>query len=52
MTEDRQMVMMAVLEGKLDPSHITMEELHELEDAVFEAIAEKRSPFQTYEVLQ
>lgn len=52
MTEDRQMVVMAVLEGKLDASHITMEELRELEEAVFEAVADKRSHFQTFEVMQ
>lgn len=52
MTEDRQMVVMAVLEGKLDASHITIEELRELEEAVFEAVADKRSHFQTFEVMQ
>ena len=52
MTEDRQMVMMAVIEGKLDASHVTWEEIEELQDAVFEAIAAKKSPFQTFEVLQ
>lgn len=52
MTEDRQMVMMAVLEGKLDASHVTYEEIMELQDRVFEAIADRKSPFQTFEVLQ
>lgn len=52
MTEDRQMVMMAVLEGKLDASHVTMDEIRELENAVFEAIATRKSPFETYEVMQ
>lgn len=52
MTEDRQMVMMAVLEGKLDASHVTMEEIQELEDRVFEAIANKKTPFDTWETLQ
>jgi hypothetical protein len=52
MTEDRQMVMMAVIEGKLDASHVTMEEIQELEDRVFELIADRKSPFQTWETLQ
>ena len=29
MTEERQMVMQAVLDGKLDASHVTMEEIKE-----------------------
>ncbi len=52
MTEDRQMVMMAVLEGKLDASHVTWEEIEELQDGVFEAVAAKRTPFETFEVIQ
>jgi len=52
MTEDRQMVMMAVLEGKLDASHVTYEEVMELQDRVFEAIAERKTPFETWETLQ
>jgi hypothetical protein len=52
MTEDRQMVMMAVIEGKLDASHVTMEEIQELEDRVVELIADRKSPFQTWETLQ
>lgn len=52
MTEDRQLVMMAVLEGKLDSSHVTLEEIQELEEAVFEAIASKKTVFDTYEVMQ
>ena len=45
MTDERQMVVMAVLEGSLPVSMITDEELTELEEAVMDAIAEKRSPF-------
>lgn len=52
MTEDRQMIMMAVLEGKLDASHVTMEEVQELQDTVFELIADRKTPFQTWETLQ
>jgi hypothetical protein len=52
MTEDRKMVMQAVLEGKLDASHVTMEEIKELEETIFELIADRKSPFQTWETLQ
>jgi hypothetical protein len=52
MTEDRKLVMQAVLEGKLDPSHVTMEELHEVEEVLFELIADRKTPFQTHETLQ
>ena len=52
MTEERQMVMQAVLDGKLDASHVTMEEIQELEERVFELIADRKTPFQTWETLQ
>lgn len=41
MTEERQLVVMAVLEGSLPVSMITEEEVEELHDIVFEAIAQK-----------
>jgi hypothetical protein len=52
MTEDRKMVVMAVIEGHLDESHITLEEIQEVEDIVFELIAGKKTPFQTWDTLQ
>jgi hypothetical protein len=52
MTEDRQMIMQAVLEGKLDESHVTYEEVMELQDRVFELIASRKTPFQTWDTLQ
>ena len=52
MTEQRRMVMIAVLEGKLDASHVTMDELHEVEETLFELIADRKTPFQTWETLQ
>lgn len=52
MTEERQLVMTAVLEGKLDPGYVTMEELREVEEILFELIADRKSPFQTWETLQ
>lgn len=45
MTEDRQLVVMAVLEGKLPAYMITDEELAELEEAVMDAVAEKKNPY-------
>jgi hypothetical protein len=52
MTEERQMVMQAVLDGKLDASHVTMEEIQELEERIFELIADRKTPFETWETLQ
>jgi hypothetical protein len=42
MKQDRQLVVMAVLEGKLPVSMITEEELDELHEAVFDAVAIKK----------
>ena len=42
MKQDRQLVVMAVLEGKLPVSMITEEELNELHEAVFDAVAIKK----------
>lgn len=52
MTDERRLVMIAVLEGKLSPEHVTMEELYEVEDRLFELIADMKTPFQTWETLQ
>jgi hypothetical protein len=52
MTEDRAMIMQAVLEGKLPPDSVTMEELNEVEDTIFEIIAERQTPFETFQVMQ
>jgi hypothetical protein len=52
MSEERQLVMQAVLEGKL-PSHaVTLEELQEVEEILFELIADRSTPFQTWSTLQ
>lgn len=42
MTEDRKLVMMAVLEGKLPADMVTMEEINEVEELVFDLIAERK----------
>jgi hypothetical protein len=52
MKEDRQLIMLAVLEGKLPPESVTMEELEEVEDTLFELICAKHTQFSTWETLQ
>jgi hypothetical protein len=52
MNEERKLVMQAVLEGKLDASHVTMAEIKEVEELVFELIADMKTPFATHETLQ
>lgn len=44
MTEERQMVVMAVLEGSLPASMLTDDEIVEMENNLFELIAEKIMP--------
>lgn len=44
MTEERQLVVLAVLEGSLPVTMITDEELIELEEAVMDAVAAKYNP--------
>ena len=45
MTDDRQLVALAVLEGKLPADALSWEEIEELEEAVFDAIADKMGSF-------
>jgi hypothetical protein len=52
MTEDRQMIMQAVLEGKLPADSVTMDELDEVREVLFELICERQTPFSTFEVMQ
>ena len=52
MTEDRQMIMQAVLEGKLPPDSVTMDELDEVKEVLIELICERQTPFETFEVMQ
>jgi len=44
MTEERQLVIMSVLEGTLPVEMITDDELVELQEAVMDAIAAKYNP--------
>ena len=52
MNHTRQMIMLAVLEGKLPPESVTMEEIQEVEDILFELIASKHTEFSTVETAQ
>ena len=52
MSEDRQFIMQMVLEGKLPADSVTMEELDEVQDIIFELICERQTPFSTFEVMQ
>ena len=50
--DDREMIVQAVLDGVLSAEHITMEEIYELEDELFEEVAAKYTPFATWETIQ
>ncbi len=50
--EDREMIIQAVFDGVLDASHITMEEIQEIEENLFEEICDLHTPFTTWETIQ
>jgi hypothetical protein len=50
--EDREMIIQAVFDGQLGVEHITMDEIFELEEALFEEICDTHTPFSTWETLQ
>lgn len=52
MNEQRRAVMTAVLEGRLSADHVTMEEIKEVEALVFELVADRLTPFETFETIQ
>jgi hypothetical protein len=52
MSEDRQFIMQMVLEGKLPADSVTMEELDEVKEVLFELICERQTPFKTFKVMQ
>ena len=49
---DREMLRQAVFDGQLGVEHITMDDIFEMEDELFEFIADERTPFSTWETLQ
>jgi hypothetical protein len=52
MTEERQAVMLKVMAGELPATDVTLEELQEVEELLFELIADQKTPFATHETLQ
>jgi uncharacterized protein (DUF2267 family) len=50
--EDREMIIQAVFDGVLGAEHITLEELQEIEENLFEEICDMHTPFTTWETLQ
>jgi hypothetical protein len=52
MTEDRFMVVSAVLDGKIDASHVTLEEMKEVFAMLFEVIADKATNFEAHDTVQ
>lgn len=49
---DRSMIINAVLDGIIDDSHITDDEIYELEERMFEMISDDYADFQLVETLQ
>jgi hypothetical protein len=52
MTEERALVLQAVLDGQLGVEYVTLDEIFEAEDALFEEYANSVTPFTTWETLQ
>lgn len=45
MTEEKIMLVQAVLDGKLDSSVLTLDDVYELQELVFDAVCDKQSNF-------
>jgi hypothetical protein len=52
MTEERALVLQAVMDGQLGVEHVTLDEIFEAEDAIFEEVASMLTPFTTWETIQ
>jgi hypothetical protein len=52
MNDTRIMVMELVLKGELPVEYVTLEELQEVEEVVFNLAAAKKTPYETFETLQ
>lgn len=50
--EDRDMIIQAVFDGQLGAEHITMDEIYEIEENLFEEICDIHTPFACWETLQ
>lgn len=52
MTEERALVLQAVMDGQLGVENVTLDEIFEAEDAIFEEVASMLTPFTTWETIQ
>ncbi len=50
--DDREMIIQAVFDGILGAEHITMEEIQEIEENLFEEICDIHTPFACWETIQ
>ncbi len=50
--EDREMIIQAVFDGQLGVEHITMDEINEIEENLFEEICDMHTPFACWETIQ
>jgi hypothetical protein len=50
--QDREMIIQAVFDGQLGVEYISMDEIYEIEDELFEEIANQQTPFTTWETIQ
>lgn len=50
--EDRDMIMQAVLDGVLGVEHVSLREIQELEEVIFEEICDDLSPFLCWDTVQ
>ncbi len=50
--QDRELIIQAVFDGQLGVEYISLDEIIEMEDEIFEAVAEQHTPFSTWETLQ
>jgi len=51
-SDDRQCVMQMGLAGKLPADSVTVEELNEVHEVLFELICDRQTPFSTFQVMQ
>jgi uncharacterized protein (DUF2267 family) len=50
--DDREMIIQAVFDGILGAEHITMEEIQEIEENLFEEICDMHTPFAAWDTIQ
>lgn len=52
LTEERRLVLSAVLSGQIGVEHVSLEEIIAAEDELFEEFASDLTPFATWETIQ